>query len=152
MAPVVRALAAASDVEARVCVTAQHREMLDQVLQLFGIVPDHDLDLMKHGQGLTEITTGVLNGLKPVLEGWRPDLVLVHGDTTTTLGAALSAYYQQIPVGHVEAGLRTGNNSSPWAAGSNRRAPRRHPPGTPKNDSRTPAPKPASPPPHPSPP
>lgn len=121
MAPVVRALAVAPDVEARVCVTAQHREMLDQVLQLFGIVPDHDLDLMKPGQGLTEITTGVLNGLKPVLEGWRPDLVLVHGDTTTTLGAALAAYYQQIPVGHVEAGLRTGNIYSPWPEEINRR-------------------------------
>lgn len=121
MAPVVRALAAAPDIEARVCVTAQHREMLDQVLQLFGIIPDYDLNLMKPGQGLTEITTGVLTGLKPVLEAWRPDLVLVHGDTTTTLGAALSAYYQQIPVGHVEAGLRTGNIYSPWPEEINRR-------------------------------
>jgi len=121
MAPVVRALAAAPNIEARVCVTAQHREMLDQVLQLFGIVPDYDLNLMKPEQGLTEITTGVLVGLKPVMEDWRPDLVLVHGDTTTTLGAALASYYQQIPVGHVEAGLRTGNIYSPWPEEINRR-------------------------------
>lgn len=121
MAPVVRMLNTAPDIEARVCVTAQHREMLDQVLHLFRIAPAHDLNLMKPGQGLTEITTGVLTGLRPVLEDWRPDLVLVHGDTTTTLGASLAAYYQQIPVGHVEAGLRTGNIYSPWPEEVNRR-------------------------------
>lgn len=110
MAPVVKALAAAEQIEARVCVTAQHREMLDQVLDLFRIVPDYDLNLMKPGQDLTDITANVLHGLKPVLAEFAPDLVLVHGDTTTTLAASLAAYYQRIPVGHVEAGLRTGNN------------------------------------------
>ena len=121
MAPVVRALALAEDIDSRVCVTAQHREMLDQVLDLFSIRPDYDLNLMRPGQGLTEITTGVLAGLKTVLEELRPDLVLVHGDTTTTLAASLAAYYQQIPVGHVEAGLRTGNLFSPWPEEINRR-------------------------------
>lgn len=121
MAPLVRALAGADGIESRVCVTGQHREMLDQVMTLFRIAPNYDLNLMKPGQGLTEITVGVLNGLKSVLEDFRPDLVLVHGDTTTTLGAALAAYYQQIPVGHVEAGLRTGNIYSPWPEEINRR-------------------------------
>ncbi len=121
MASVVRALNAAEGIESRVCVTAQHREMLDQVLQLFGIEADYDLNLMKPGQGLTEITTGALAGLKPVLEDCRPDLVLVHGDTTTAFSASLAAYYQQIPVGHVEAGLRTGNIYSPWPEEINRR-------------------------------
>lgn len=121
MAPVVKALARTSGIEARVAVTAQHREMLDQVLQLFEIAPDYDLNLMKPGQGLTEITSGVLTGLKPVLEDFAPDLVLVHGDTTTTLAASLAAYYQRIPVGHVEAGLRTGNIYSPWPEEINRK-------------------------------
>jgi UDP-N-acetylglucosamine 2-epimerase (non-hydrolysing) len=121
MAPVVKALAAAEGIEARVCVTAQHREMLDQVLALFSIRPDYDLNLMRPGQGLHEITAGVLAGLKPVLEDFRPDLVLVHGDTTTTLAASLAAYYAQIPVGHVEAGLRTGNIYSPWPEEVNRK-------------------------------
>lgn len=121
MAPVVRALAACPDVDARVAVTAQHREMLDQVLHLFEITPDHDLDIMKPGQGLTEITASVLAGLKPVFEEFAPDLVLVHGDTTTTLATALAAYYQRIPVGHVEAGLRTGNIYSPWPEEVNRK-------------------------------
>ncbi|STS87451.1 UDP-N-acetylglucosamine 2-epimerase [Klebsiella variicola] len=89
-------------------VTAQHREMLDQVLKLFSIVPDYDLNIMKPGQGLTEITCRILEGLKPVLESFKPDVVLVHGDTTTTMAASLAAFYQRIPVGHVEAGLRTG--------------------------------------------
>jgi UDP-N-acetylglucosamine 2-epimerase (non-hydrolysing) len=121
MAPVVKELAAAPDINARVAVTAQHRQMLDQVLQLFEISPDYDLDLMKPGQGLTEITTGVLTRLKPVLEDFAPDLVLVHGDTTTTLATSLAAYYQRIAVGHVEAGLRTGNIYSPWPEEINRR-------------------------------
>ncbi len=121
MAPVVRGLAAATDIEARVCVTAQHREMLDQVLALFEIRPDYDLDIMKPGQGLSDITSAILHGLKAVLEDFKPDLVLVHGDTTTTLAASLAAYYQQIAVGHVEAGLRTGNIYSPWPEEINRK-------------------------------
>lgn len=121
MAPVVKALTGAGQIEARVCVTAQHREMLDQVLELFGITPDYDLNLMKPGQDLTDITANVLHGMKPVLSEFRPDLVLVHGDTTTTLAASLAAYYQRIPVGHVEAGLRTGNILSPWPEEVNRK-------------------------------
>jgi len=121
MAPVVKALAGAKDIDARIVVTAQHREMLDQVLSLFQIVPDYDLDLMKPGQGLTEITSGVLFGLGPVLRDFAPDLVLVHGDTTTTLAASLAAYYQKISVGHVEAGLRTGKIYSPWPEEVNRK-------------------------------
>lgn len=120
MAPLVHALAKDPDFEARVCVTAQHREMLDQVLTLFSIVPDYDLNIMKPGQGLTEITCGILEGLKPILESFRPDVVLVHGDTTTTIAASLAAFYQRIPVGHVEAGLRTGDLSSPWPEEANR--------------------------------
>ena len=121
MAPVYECLKLDSRFDVRIAVTAQHREMLDQVLNLFGIVPDYDLNIMKPGQGLTEITAGVLTGLKPILEDFSPDLVLVHGDTTTTLSTALAAYYQQIPVGHVEAGLRTGNIYSPWPEEVNRK-------------------------------
>jgi UDP-N-acetylglucosamine 2-epimerase (non-hydrolysing) len=121
MAPVFEALKATPGLDVRVAVTAQHREMLDQVLRLFGIEPDYDLNVMKPGQGLTEITAAVLAGLKPVLEEYAPDLLLVHGDTTTTLSASLAAYYQQIPVGHVEAGLRTGNIYSPWPEEINRK-------------------------------
>lgn len=120
MAPLVHALAKDPYFEARVCVTAQHREMLDQVLHLFSIVPDYDLNIMKPGQGLTEITCRILEGLKPVLESFRPDVVLVHGDTTTTMAASLAAFYQRIPVGHVEAGLRTGDLYSPWPEEANR--------------------------------
>lgn len=121
MAPVAKALAQEKAIDARVAVTAQHREMLDQVLKLFAIEPDYDLNIMKAGQGLTEITSAVLAGLKPVLEDFSPDLVLVHGDTTTTLAASLAAYYQRIPVGHVEAGLRTGDVYSPWPEEINRK-------------------------------
>lgn len=121
MAPVYEVLKATPGLDVRVAVTAQHREMLDQVLRLFGIKPDYDLNVMKPGQGLTEITAAVLAGLKPVLEEFSPDLLLVHGDTTTTLSASLAAYYQQIPVGHVEAGLRTGNIYSPWPEEINRK-------------------------------
>ena len=120
MAPLVHALSQDAAFESRVCVTAQHREMLDQVLRLFEITPDYDLDIMKPGQGLTEITCRILAGLKPVLDDFKPDVVLVHGDTTTTLSASLAAFYHQIPVGHVEAGLRTGDLSSPWPEEANR--------------------------------
>jgi len=121
MAPVVKALRADASICSRVAVTAQHREMLDQVLDLFEIEPDYDLNIMKPGQGLTEITAAVLMGLKPVLEGFNPDLLLVHGDTTTTMAATLAAYYRQIPVAHVEAGLRTGDIYSPWPEEVNRK-------------------------------
>ncbi|POT54560.1 UDP-N-acetylglucosamine 2-epimerase (non-hydrolyzing) [Citrobacter amalonaticus] len=120
MAPLVHALAKDPDFEARVCVTAQHREMLDQVLNLFSIVPDYDLNIMQPGQGLTEITCRILEGLKPILADFKPDVVLVHGDTTTTIAASLAAFYQRIPVGHVEAGLRTGDLCSPWPEEANR--------------------------------
>ena len=120
MAPLVHALAKDPRFEAKVCVTAQHREMLDQVLHLFSIVPDYDLNIMSPGQGLTEITCRILQGLKPVLESFKPDVVLVHGDTTTTAAASLAAFYQRIPVGHVEAGLRTGDLYSPWPEEANR--------------------------------
>jgi len=121
MAPVVHALTRYPDLEVRVCVTAQHREMLDQVLDLFAISPDYDLDIMKPGQGLFEITSAVLEGLRSVLLDYRPDVVLVHGDTSTTFAASLACYYLKIPVGHVEAGLRTGNMYSPWPEEANRR-------------------------------
>ncbi len=122
MAPVVKALESAADIESLVAVTAQHREMLDQVLKLFDITPDYDLGLMRPRQSLADITAGVLQGMESILEGARPDLVLVHGDTTTTFSASLAAYYQQIPVGHIEAGLRTGNIYSPWPEEINRKA------------------------------
>jgi UDP-N-acetylglucosamine 2-epimerase (non-hydrolysing) len=121
MAPVVRALATDETLVSQVCVTAQHRQMLDQVLHLFQIHADFDLDLMQPDQDLTDITTQVLTGLRAVLQEARPDLVLVHGDTTTTCAAALAAHYQRIPVGHVEAGLRTGDIYSPWPEEMNRR-------------------------------
>ena len=120
MAPLVHALAKDPIFEAKVCVTAQHREMLDQVLKLFSIVPDYDLNIMQPGQGLTEITCRILEGLKPILAEFKPDVVLVHGDTTTTLATSLAAFYQRIPVGHVEAGLRTGDLYSPWPEEANR--------------------------------
>ena len=114
MGPLVHALAADDRFDAKVCVTAQHREMLDQVLELFEIEPDFDLNIMRPGQILNDVTTSILSGMKPVLENFKPDVVLVHGDTATTFAASLAAYYQQIKVGHVEAGLRTGNIYSPW--------------------------------------
>lgn len=120
MAPLVKALAAEQEFDAKVCVTAQHREMLDQVLELFEITPDYDLNLMQAGQDLYDITTNVLLGLRDVLKEFQPDIVLVHGDTATTFAATLAAFYQQIPVGHVEAGLRTGNMYSPWPEEANR--------------------------------
>jgi len=121
MAPVVRALQSSKTFEVKVCVTAQHRQMLDQVLHLFDIVPDFDLDLMKPGQDLTDITSNVLLGMRRVFKQWHPDWVLVHGDTTTTMATSLAAYYQKVSVGHIEAGLRTGNIYSPWPEEMNRR-------------------------------
>ncbi len=121
MAPIITTLSKASDIDARVCVTAQHREMLDQVLQLFNIVPEFDLDLMRPGQSLEGLASAVLLALTPILDEFQPQLLLVHGDTTTTLAAALAAYYRKIPVGHVEAGLRTGDILSPWPEEVNRK-------------------------------
>lgn len=121
MAPVVKSLQLEPRISARVCVTAQQRQMLDQVLEVFGIVPDHDLNIMKPGQSLTDITTRVMQGIEHVLDVEKPDVVLVHGDTSTTFAASLAAYYRRIPVGHVEAGLRTGNIYSPWPEEINRR-------------------------------
>lgn len=121
MGPVVKAIEAAEGVESVVCVTAQHREMLDQVLEVFAISPDYDLDIMKHGQTLTDITTRAIKGLEAVMIEAKPDIVLVHGDTTTTFAGALAAFYQQIPVGHVEAGLRTYDKYQPFPEEMNRK-------------------------------
>nr|BDA20610.1 UDP-N-acetylglucosamine 2-epimerase [Pseudoalteromonas nigrifaciens] len=120
MAPLVLALNEHPQINAKVCVTAQHREMLDQVLVLFKIKPDYDLNIMKSGQDLYDITSKILLGLRDVLEEFKPDWVLVHGDTTTTFAASMSAFYKQIKVGHIEAGLRTGNLYSPWPEEANR--------------------------------
>lgn len=108
------------DFETKVCVTGQHRQMLDQVLELFDLKPDFDLNLMKPGQTLSDVTSGVLKGLEQVFEQWLPDVILVHGDTATTFAASLAAYYHKIKVGHVEAGLRTGDLYSPWPEEANR--------------------------------
>lgn len=121
MAPVVKELAQDDSIELKVCITAQHREMLDQVLDLFEITPDFDLDLMEPGQTLTQLTGRILHGMQGVFQSWRPDWVLVHGDTTTTMATSLAAYYEQISVGHVEAGLRTGNMYSPFPEEMNRK-------------------------------
>ncbi|WP_299585370.1 UDP-N-acetylglucosamine 2-epimerase (non-hydrolyzing) [uncultured Microbulbifer sp.] len=121
MAPLALKLQDDPRFDINVCVTAQHREMLDQVLSLFELKPDFDLNLMKPGQDLTDVTTGILRGMRNVLADANPDIVLVHGDTATTFATTLAAYYQQIPVGHVEAGLRTGNLYSPWPEEANRK-------------------------------
>ena len=121
MAPLVKVLEKDDRFETIVTVTAQHREMLDMVLELFEIRPDYDLNIMKRGQDLYDITASVLTGLRDVLEENRPDILLVHGDTTTTMAASLAGFYERIPVGHVEAGLRTGNKFSPWPEEINRR-------------------------------
>ncbi len=121
MAPLVHALNQDSRFVSGVCVSAQHREMLDQVLELFEIKPDYDLDIMRPNQSLFDVTAKILTEMGRVLEEFRPDVVLVHGDTATTFAASLAAYYQQIPVGHVEAGLRTGNIYSPWPEEGNRK-------------------------------
>jgi len=120
MAPLVKALEREKLFELKVCVTAQHREMLDQVLDIFEIEPDYDLNLMKAGQGLYDITANVLLGMKDVLSDFQPDIILVHGDTTTTSATSLAAFYQKIKVGHVEAGLRTHDIYSPWPEEANR--------------------------------
>lgn len=121
MAPLALALKQDKQLDVSVCVTAQHRQMLDQVLALFDLTPDFDLDLMQPGQDLYDITTRALLGLRDVLAEAKPDLILVHGDTTTTFAASLAAFYQRIPVGHVEAGLRTGDIYSPWPEEINRK-------------------------------
>lgn len=120
MAPLVRALQADERFDARVAVTAQHREMLDQVMECFDITADHDLNMMKHGQTLADITAGALCGLQAIIAEERPDVVLVHGDTTTTLAGALAAFYEKVPLGHVEAGLRTGDKFAPYPEEMNR--------------------------------
>lgn len=121
MCPLVKELQKNShDFETIVCVTGQHREMLDQVLKIFDVTPDYDLNIMKQGQDLYDVTSRVLTGMRDVFKECKPDVVLVHGDTTTSMAAAMAAFYQQIPVGHVEAGLRTGNLLSPWPEEMNR--------------------------------
>ncbi len=120
MAPLIKELEKRNDFESIVCVTAQHRQMLDQVLETFNIKPDYDLDIMKQGQTLSEITTRVLNGLESVIKEVKPDIILVHGDTTTTFAGALAAFYNQVAIGHVEAGLRTNDKYSPWPEEMNR--------------------------------
>ena len=122
MCPLVNELKARQGVETFVCVTGQHRQMLDQVLEAFHVVPDYDLSIMKDKQTLFDITTNILNRIKTVLEEVRPDIVLVHGDTSTTFVTALACFYLQIPVGHVEAGLRTYNIYSPYPEEFNRQA------------------------------
>ena len=121
MAPLALMLNQSDKIEHRLCVTAQHREMLDQVLELFELTPDYDLDIMKTGQSLGDITSRILSGLQIILQQFKPDIVLVHGDTTTTLSASLSAFYQKIKVAHIEAGLRTGDLYSPWPEEANRK-------------------------------
>lgn len=121
MAPLINKMQERDEIESIVCITAQHREMLDSVLKQFKIEPDYDLDIMKHGQTITDITTRVLQGIESVLKESKPDMVLVHGDTTTTFVAALAGFYQKIPIGHVEAGLRSGNMSSPYPEEMNRK-------------------------------
>lgn len=121
MAPVIHALHDAPDMDCRVCITAQHREMLDSALALFDIAPDHDLDVMRPNQDLAHVTQAVLVGMMAVLEQDRPDRILVHGDTTTTFAAALAGFYRKIPVGHVEAGLRTGERYAPFPEEINRK-------------------------------
>ena len=120
MAPLVKELKKRKEVKCIVCVTAQHRQMLDQVLKTFEIVPDYDLDIMQQGQTLSDITARVLAGLESVIQKVKPNIILVHGDTTTTFAGALAAYYNQVDIGHVEAGLRTWNKYSPYPEEMNR--------------------------------
>lgn len=121
MLPVAQALSGESSVEMRICVTAQHRQMLDQALDLFAVKPDYDLNIMTQAQGLEHVTSAVLNGLSDVIDAAKPDRILVHGDTTTTMAASLAAFYKKVPVGHVEAGLRSGDPMQPWPEEINRR-------------------------------
>lgn len=121
MAPLVLQLAESEHLISKVCVTAQHREMLDQVLNLFQIIPDFDLNIMKPGQDLFDVTGNILQGIKSVIAEFKPDVILVHGDTSTTFSTALAAFYTQTKIGHVEAGLRTGDLSSPWPEEGNRK-------------------------------
>lgn len=120
MCPLIQEIQRRENCESIVCVTAQHRQMLDQVLKIFGVRPDYDLDIMQPSQSLSQITTKILLGMEPILQSEKPDIVLVHGDTTTSFAVALAAFYQQIPVGHVEAGLRTYNRYSPFPEEMNR--------------------------------
>ncbi|MCT4585578.1 MAG: UDP-N-acetylglucosamine 2-epimerase (non-hydrolyzing) [Peptostreptococcaceae bacterium] len=120
MAPLVKELKKHDEFEVKVCVTAQHREMLDQVLELFSIKPDFDLDIMEHGQTISDITNKIIKGMEGIFKEYKPDILLVHGDTTTTFASALAAFYQKIVVGHVEAGLRSGNIYSPYPEEMNR--------------------------------
>ena len=120
MAPLVKELESREEIKSIVCVTAQHREMLDQVLDTFKIKPDYDLNIMKQGQTLGDVTTRALNGLEGVIKEVKPDIVLVHGDTTTTFAGALAAFYNQVAIGHVEAGLRTNDKYSPFPEEMNR--------------------------------
>ena len=121
MAPLIKTFQADKDFVTKICVTAQHREMLDQVLNIFDINPDYDLNIMKPGQDLFDVTENVLSGMKRVLSDFNPDIVLVHGDTTTTSACSLAAFYNKIKIGHIEAGLRTGNIYSPWPEEANRK-------------------------------
>lgn len=121
MAPLALSLANDADLDTRICVTAQHREMLDQTLRLFNLMPDYDLDLMQPGQNLHDLSARIISGLRPVLQDYKPDMVLVHGDTLTTFCASLAAFFERIKVGHIEAGLRSGNLYSPWPEEANRR-------------------------------
>ena len=121
MAPLIKKLEKREEIESKVCVTAQHRQMLDQVLEYFNIKPDYDLNIMKSKQSLTGITNRVLEGLEEVFKEEKPDMILVHGDTTTTFAGALAAFYQQIKVGHVEAGLRTFDKYFPFPEEMNRK-------------------------------
>ncbi|HTI87433.1 MAG TPA: UDP-N-acetylglucosamine 2-epimerase (non-hydrolyzing), partial [Alphaproteobacteria bacterium] len=121
MAPVIKALAARDDIESALCITGQHQTMLDQVLELFELRPQFDLAIMKSGQTLADITTGALSGVTNVIAEWKPDVVLVHGDTTTAMASAMAAFYARVAIGHVEAGLRTNDLDRPWPEEMNRR-------------------------------
>jgi UDP-N-acetylglucosamine 2-epimerase (non-hydrolysing) len=121
MSPLVKELAKVPSIESRLCVTGQHREMLDQVLELFELKPNYDLKIMKSGQSLSDIASRIVVGMQPVIADFKPDIILVHGDTSTTFSAALSGFYHQVRIGHVEAGLRTGNILSPWPEEANRK-------------------------------
>ena len=121
MAPLLRLLGSDTRFDSRICVTAQHRQMLDQVLELFNIRPHYDLNVMRPGQSLSSLTTSIITGIEPILEAFKPEMVLVHGDTSTCFAASLAAFYKKLPVAHVEAGLRTGNLYSPWPEEANRK-------------------------------